>query len=313
MVLGLCVSGQKDVFAAGASSSAASSVSAASSEVSVDEISAESGSLDVNETSDESEEKETEGRKKVDVKATGDVLIDADGFYAEITDKKTDEFGYSWAIHCVNNTGKTVYFGMENVSVNGVMAVPLFQSEVEPGAAVDETAIWYMDLKEYGIDTPVIIEGRFFTIDKESYSMLSQAQFAVCPEGEENAYYVTRKDEETDINILSNDYVNFTCTSFSQGDYDDVEMGIYLCNKSNKDIIISIDGCFINDAEADPFWAAFLPAEKSAYANVFWLLSDLQAVGIDSLESIHKIVAEISVYDMETYEVFSNEIVTLEM
>ena len=311
MILGLCVCGQKDVFASGASSADTSAVSAASSEVSVDEISAESGSADVNETSAGSADKETEGRKKVDVKATGDVLIDADGFYAEITKKKTDEFGYSWDIHCENNTGSTVYFGMENVSVNGIVAIPLFQAEVEPGAASDATATWYMDYKEYDIETPVIIEGRFFILDKESYSMLSQAQFTVCPEGEEKAYYVTRKDEETDVRIISNDYVDFIGTSFSEGDYDDVEMSVYLSNKTDKDIIISIDGCFINDAEADPFWAAFLPAGKSVYTNVYWLLSDLQAVGIDSLESIHKIVAEISVYDQETYEVYSNETVTL--
>ena len=290
-----------------------SSAGAASAEGSGSEISAESSSSDVSDVSDESAAIDSQGHKKVAVKATGDVLIDADGFYAVITDKKTDEFGYSWEIHCENNTGSTVYFGMENVSVNGVMAIPLFQAEVEPGSSVDETAKWNMDFKGIGIETPVIIEGRTIILDKESYSMINQAQFAVCPEGEEKAYYVTRADEETDKNIISNDYVNCLCTSFSQGEFDEVVMSIYLNNKSDKDIILSMDGCFVNDAEADPFWAAFLPAGKSVYTNIYWPLSDLQAAGIESFESINKIVAEFSVYDQGTYEVYSNELVTLEV
>ena len=83
--------------------------------------------------------------------------------------------------------------------------------------------------------------------------------------------------------------------------------------KSDKDIILSMDGCFVNDAEADPFWAAFLPAGKSVYTNIYWPLSDLQAAGIESFESINKIVAEFSVYDQGTYEVYSNDLVTLEV
>lgn len=279
-----------------------SSETSAVSEISATDVSAE--------TSDTDEDLE-EGKKKVSVKATGDVLIDADGFNAEITDKYTDEFGYSWTVHCENNTGDTVYFWMENVSVNGVMAVPNFGVEVEQGTSADADAVWYMDLKEFGIETPVVIEGNLVVADKSSYSILSTALFTVCPDGEDAAYYVTRNAAEGDITLLDNDYVNFAGVSFAQNEFDEADMKVYLTNKTDKDIILSIDGCFINDGEADPFWAAFLPAGKSVYTDIYWPLADLQAVGIDSFDNINKIVAEISVYDQESYEVYDNQIVTL--
>ena len=284
--------------------------SVSSESVDVSSESSSSSSSAANDTSAVSDT-ETEGRKKVDIKETGDVLIDADGFYAEITNKTTDEFGYLWTIHCENNTGNTVFFGMENVSVNGVMAVPLFGTEVESGSSAESDATWHMDLSEFGIETPVIIEGTIVVFDSKTYSLIKSEDFVVCPEGEDAAYYEVREELPEDKEIIKNDYVNFIYSSFRTDEYDNIVMDIYLNNKSDKDIIVSIDGCFMNDAEADPFWAAFLPSEKSVYTGIYWPIADLQAVGIDSLEKISKLVAEISVYDQESYETYSNDTIIL--
>lgn len=63
------------------------------------------------------------------------------------------DWGYTLNVTLVNNTDQSVYFSVENASINGVMCDPYWASEVAAGKSANEDISWMEDtLSEAGLD-----------------------------------------------------------------------------------------------------------------------------------------------------------------
>lgn len=138
-----------------------------------------------------------------------------DNEYCTVILKGTDDedgmWGYSWKVYLENKTAdKTLMFGMNNTSVNGVMVDPLWAATVVPGKKSNETISWLStSLEKNNIKADDITQVSFtlnvYDKDDLAADKFVDEEFTIYPKGEENASTVEREAQSTDIVLFDND------------------------------------------------------------------------------------------------------------
>ena len=151
-----------------------------------------------------------------------------DNEYCTVILKGTDDgdgmFGYSLKVYLENKTAdKTLLFGMDNTSVNGVMVDPLWGATVAPGKKSNETISWLStSLEKNNIKADDITQVSFTlnVYDKDDLAAdeFVDEEFTIYPKGEENASTVEREAQSTDIVLFDNDSCSMTVTGFEHDD-----------------------------------------------------------------------------------------------
>ena len=98
----------------------------------------------------------------------------------------------------------------------------------------------------------------------------------------------------TEITLVDNE----TCTVIVKGIDEENLFGytlnVFLENKTDKELMFSVDGVSVNGFMCDPFWACTVSAGKKANAQITFLESDFEANGI---EAVSEISFTLKVYD----------------
>ena len=233
-----------------------------------------------------------------------------DNEYCTVILKGTDDedgmWGYSWKVYLENKTAdKTLMFGMNNTSVNGVMVDPLWAATVVPGKKSNETISWLStSLEKNNIKADDITQVSFTlnVYDKDDWAAdkFVDEEFTIYPKGEENASTVKREAQSTDIVLFDNDSCSMTVTGFEHDDIFGYTVKAYLVNKTDKDLMFSCNDASINGYMADPLWATTVAAGKTSNSDISWSDSTLEENGIDE-SSIEEIELPITVYPSEDW------------
>ena len=200
-------------------------------------------------------------------------------------------WGYSWKVYLENKTDKNLMFGIDDRSVNGVMADPFWAESVAAGKKSNETISWSSSLfEENGISadnvTQVSFNLRVYDYDDWSADGFVDDTFTIYPMGEENASTIERASQDSDIVLFDNDACTMVVTGFDPDSTFGYSVNVYLVNKTDKNLMFSVGDASINGFMCDPFWATSVAAGKTKNTGIEWSNSTLEESGIESVEEI---------------------------
>lgn len=109
--------------------------------------------------------------------------------------------------------------------------------------------------------------------------------------------------------LVDNEYITITLTNFDFDGFYGPEMKVLVENKSDRDIMVSIDDVSVNGFMLDPFWATTISAGKSANESIEWFDSDVEENGITSFETVE---CTFTGYDDDNYDdLFDTDTITI--
>ena len=243
------------------------------------------------------------------------VVVDNDDCTIKITGVDPDNmWGYTVNAYFENKSAdKTFMFSVTSAAVNGVEADPFFAAEVAAGKkSNEEITFTNSELEKNGVGDFTDIELNFSVYDSNDWMAddITEETVHIYPYGEENAVSFVRTPGEEDVVLADNEYATVTAIGYEWDDIWGYTVNIYIVNKTDTSIMVSVDEASINGYMADPFYATSVGAGKCAFSAISWYEDDLEANGITEVENIE---FALKVYDENDWmaEDFINEVVTL--
>lgn len=230
-------------------------------------------------------------------------LVDDDNVKFEITGIDHDGFwGYTWNVSLENKTGSNLMFTLENTSVNGVMSDPFWAETVSAGKNANSKISWSdTDFEKNDIEkvTEVSFTLRAYDADQFEPEYLNQ-EFSVFPYGEENAQNNSRQTAGTDLVLFDNNQCAMSLTGVDpDGDWG-YTLKATLTNKTDQNLMFSIDDASMNGTMCDPFWGSEVAAGKTSNEEIIWMSGTLEDAGIDP-DSITSIDLPVRVYPSDDF------------
>lgn len=199
-------------------------------------------------------------------------------------------WGYTVKAELENKSAdKNYMFSIENAAINGVSANPLFATEVAPGKkALKEINFADHTLKENGIGDCTDIEITFRVYDNDDWAAdpVAKETVHVYPYGEEQVTHFVRNSQPSDTVLVDNDQVSVIVTGYDPEGTFGYTVNLYFVNKTDKNIMFSVNDAAINGFMIDPFYANSVPAGKSAFSSMHWSDCSLKESKISDVEQI---------------------------
>lgn len=229
--------------------------------------------------------------------AFSQVLIDNDDLYFAIKDVRSDAaYGYEWKVYVENRTDKNLMFSFEKVSVNDVMCDPFWAEVINAGKKGNCEITWMRDSlqeKQIGDVTRVDFTLNVYNNDDYTEAALMHDPFTVFPLGEENAAAAVREPAATDHVLVDDDNCSVIITGYEPDNSWGYAMKLYLVNKTDRDMVFSVDNSSVNGIMCDPFWADIVCAGKTSYSTVLW---DKNALAENDISEVEEISLPLKVY-----------------
>ncbi|MBE6643573.1 MAG: hypothetical protein E7615_07965 [Ruminococcaceae bacterium] len=264
-------------------------------------------------TSDNNDDKgKTENNK---ITFTEVVAVDNTECLIKITGIDPDNmWGYSLNAQLENKSAdKTYMFTVDSAAINGVQCDPFFASEVAAGKK-DITSISFSgdDLKENGVGDYTDIELTFRVYDSNNWEAedVVKETVHIYPYGEDKAVKFKREAQTTDNVILDNEYVTVIVTGYEEDEIWGYSAKLFLINKTDKEVMFSVNEASVNGFMADPFYATSVLAGKCKFSSMTWSDSTFEENGITAVEEIE---FNLRAYDYDDWTAtdFANEKITL--
>lgn len=223
-------------------------------------------------------------------------------------------WGYTLNAYLENKSAdKTYMFAVDTASVNGVETDPFFAAEVAAGKKSNESISFNTTtLEEVGIGDFTDIELNFRVYDSNDWAAEAVAEVSVhvYPYGEENAVTFVREAQPTDTVLVDNEYATVIVTGYANDDILGYTANLFIVNKTDTTIMVSVDEASVNGFMADPFYADSVEAGKCAFSSISWSDATFEENGITDVETIEFILR---VYDYNDWSAddFVNELITL--
>lgn len=240
--------------------------------------------------------------------------VDNDECSIKITGIEPDNvWGYTVAVQLENkNQEKTYMFSVESAAINGVQADPLFATEVAPGKKANGD-ITFADsaLKsEVGDYTQIELTFRVYDGDDWTAEPVAYETVYLYPYGEAQAQNYVRDAQANDVILIDNDKVSVVALNYELDNIWGFTVNLYLVNKTDAEVMFSVDDASVNGYMMDPFFAKTVLPGKSAFTSLSWANSSLKDNGI---ESVQEIEMRVRAYDADNWmgDDFANEVVTL--
>lgn len=244
---------------------------------------------------------ETEAEEKISLEEI--TVIDNEQCLVKITGIDPDGmWGYSLNAYFENRSADQTYmFAVDSAAVNGVQTDPFFAAEVAAGKKSNEV-ISFSDstLSENGIDSFSDIELSFRVYDSEDWSAddVVTETVHVYPYGEENATLFVREPQDSDTVIVDNDDCTVIVTGYMEDEIWGYTMNLYLVNKTDRNLMFSVDNASVNGFMSDPFWATSVIPGKVQFARMAWSNDELAANDITVVEELEM---EFSISDADDW------------
>ena len=233
-----------------------------------------------------------------------------------ITDIDPDNmWGYTLKATFENKSAETTYmFSVYTGYINGVKCDPFFASEVAPGKkSIEEISFSTDELEENGITDITDIELVFNVYDYNDWAadyVVDAAVVNVYPYGEDKAIKFERAAKSTDIILVDNEYATVIATDFYTDDIWGYTADLYIVNKTDKEVMFSVNEVSVNGFMADPFFATTIMPEKASFESMSWSEDTFAECGITDVENIEFIL---DIYDANDWlaDKFVNENITI--
>lgn len=252
---------------------------------------------------------------KNEISFTEIVAVDNDECTIKITDIDPDNlWGYTLKVQLENKSvEKTYMYSVESASINGVQCDPFFATEVAAGKkSNNEISFTDSDLEDNGIGDYTDIELTFRVYDSDDWMAdeIARETVHVYPYGEDKATIFVRETQANDNVIIDNDYVTVIVTGYEDDAIWGYTVNLFLLNKTDKDIMFSVDEASVNGYMADPFYATEVAAGKCAFSSMSWSDTTLENNNITTVEEIE---FKFRAYDSDNWfgDDFANETITL--
>ena len=270
---------------------------------------------DNNKTGDSETNPDDEGNEENDISFTGLVAVDNEECMIKVTEIDPDNiWGYTLKVQLENKSDdKTYMFSVESAAINGVQCDPFFATEVAANKKANKEIIFAgNELKENGVKDYTDIELSFRVYDSNDWTAeaVAKATIHVYPYGESKAAKYERVPQESDTIIIDNEYVTVIVTGYEDDSIWGYTANLFLLNKTEKNVMFSVDDASINGYMADPFFAKSVSAGKCAFGSMSWSDTMLEENGIVAVEEIE---FNMRAYNEDNWlaDDFANEVITL--
>lgn len=223
-------------------------------------------------------------------------------------------WGYTVNALLENKTSdKTYMFSLESASIDGVQCSDLFASEVAAGKKSNEDiSLSDSELKENGVTDFSDIELSFRVYDSDDWSAdaVARETIHIYPYGEENAVVFEREAQPEDVVLVDNEDITMILTGYEEDEIWGYTANLFLVNKTDKNIMFSVDDTSINGYMVATYFASTVYAGKCEFTSISWYDSELEENGITDVEEIEM---NVRVYDEDNWDAedIFNEIITL--
>ena len=219
------------------------------------------------------------------------VLLDNDACTFSVGPVSVNDLaGMQVQVTCVNKTGESLDFSWNNVSVCGVMYDPLWALTVPAG----ETVTGMVEIDTYALETmdiqaPDEITFQLNVLSTENWMDAPHVEdyFTIYPTGlsADTVIYPVREAVASEVVLVDNEDLTFIAEYVEEQDISYV-VRCYIVNKTERTLMTSWENVMVNGQAIDPFWTALIAPGKSAYAQVQFANSELQDLGIETVEEI---------------------------
>lgn len=222
-------------------------------------------------------------------------------------------WGYTLSVNLENKSSdKTYMFSVSSAAVNGVQCDPFFATEVAAGKkSVDNISFSDSDIKKNGIEfTDIELTFRVYDSNDWTADNVAMETVHVYPYGEDKAEVFERTPQSSDNIIIDNEYVTVTVIGYEEDNIWGYTVDLFLQNKTDTEVMFSVDEASVNGYMVDPFWATSVLPGKCAFKAMYWSDTALEESGITEIEEIEFVFR---VYDYEdwTADDIVNETITL--
>lgn len=218
------------------------------------------------------------------------IAVDNEQCTIKITTIVEDAFwGYTLKAYLENkSTDKNYMFSITSASINGVMANPLFASEVAAGKKANESISFSDSEMDADIGEYTDIELNFRVYDSDDFMAdpVAEQSVHIYPYGQDKATTFVRTALDTDTVLIDNENVPAILTGYEEDAIWGYTANIFLVNKTEKTVMFSISDASVNGFMADPFFADELDAGKCAFSSVSWSDTTLAENSITEIQTI---------------------------
>lgn len=226
-------------------------------------------------------------------------------------------WGYTLKVRLENKSeDKTYMFSLRSAAVNGVQTDPFFATEVAAGKKANEE-INFLDstLEENGITEFTDLELSFYVYDSNDWEAddVAAETVHVYPLGEDKAVAFAREPQADDLIVVDNDAVTVIVTGYEDDEIWGPAVNFFLVNRTDTEVMFSVDNVSVNGFMADPFYATTVTAGKCTFSSMSWMTSDLEEIGVTKMDEIEEIELTFRAYDSADWsaEDYFQETVTL--
>lgn len=272
-------------------------------------------SNNADQTTASQEEPTKDEKAENEITFTEMVAIDNEECTIKITGIEPDNlWGYTIKALLENKSAdKTYMFSVETAAINGVQCDPFFAAEVAAGKKSNEDICFIgNELKENGITEYTDIELTFRVYDSNDWTADAVAKdtIHIYPYGEDKVVNYVRETQASDNVIIDNDYVTVIVTGYEEDELWGYTVNLFLVNKTDKNVMFSVNEASVNGFMADPFYATFVSAGKCAFSSMSWSDTTFAENDITKVETIE---FKFRAYDKDNWfgGDFANETITL--
>lgn len=230
-------------------------------------------------------------------------VIDNEFCTIKITGINPDNlWGYTLNTYLENKSKDTTFmFSIDGAAINGIQTQPLFASEVAPNKK-SNVEISFMDstFSDYSASDFTDIELSFRVYDSNDWAVDEVAEVTqnIYPLGQEKAIHYVRPSQPTDTVLVDNDQLTTVVTGYEIDDIWGYSANFYLVNKTDKEVMVSVDDVSVNGYMADPFFATTIKPNKVQFSSMTWSDSVFEENSISEVESIEM---TLKVYDANNW------------
>lgn len=243
------------------------------------------------------------------------VVADNDDCSIRITGIDPDNiWGYTLEVELENKTADTtLMYAVESAAVNGVQMDLMFAEEVAAGKKSRGSIVMLsdeFDANGVGDFTDIALGFRVYDSNDWSADNVAEELVHVYPMGQENAVQYVRASQDTDRVLVDNEFATVVLIDCGPDDFWGYQAKLYIVNKTDTTIMVSVDEASVNGYMADPFYADSVGAGYCAFSSITWMDSVLEENGITDVEDIE---FTLRVYDEEDWlaDDFCNEKITI--
>ena len=259
--------------------------------------------------------KDEEKTDKNEISFTEVVAVDNAECLIKITEIDPDNmWGFTLKAQLENkSTDKTYMFSVESAAINGVQCDPVFATEVAAGKKSNEEISFADDEREEkGVGDYTDIELTFRVYDSNDWEAdaVAKETIHIYPYGEDKAVKFVREAQASDNILIDNEYVTVTVTGYEDDEIWGYTVNLFLLNKTDNNVMFSVDEASVNGIMADPFYATSVSAGKCAFSSMAWSDTTLEENSITEIEEIEFNFRAYNEDDWSGND-FANETITL--